>query len=162
MPSRLDPLPPGWAGSRYASFGRRLGAQLIDFLCLLPVGFLLGLVQAMSISLQGGDPAGQDPGLLSELMVQLILALIILLFWVLRQATPGKLALGLRIVDAETGAPASFPRLLARYCSYILSALPLCLGYFWMLWDPRRQCWHDKLGRTVVLHVGGPSTGVAG
>ncbi|CAF0688809.1 hypothetical protein MPNT_10014 [Candidatus Methylacidithermus pantelleriae] len=27
------------------------------------------------------------------------------------------------------------------------------LGLVWMLRDPRRQCWHDKLAKTLVLRI---------
>ena len=29
----------------------------------------------------------------------------------------------------------------------IVSAVVLLLGYLWMLWDPEKQTWHDKVGR---------------
>ncbi|MDJ0389763.1 RDD family protein [Roseomonas sp. E05] len=154
-----DPaLPPGWASQHYAGFGRRFLAQVIDGLLLGVAALLLEGVQGFSRALQG-LPLGEDGlSLASDLMVQVILALIVLLFWAARQATPGKLLLGLRIVDARTGGRPPFPRMLARYFGYILSTLPLGLGYFWMLWDRRRQCWHDKLGGTVVLRLPRPST----
>ena len=68
-----------------------------------------------------------------------------------RQGTPGKLVLGLSIVDAETGQTPRLGRLVLRYLGYLLSTIPLGLGYFWMLWDDRRQTWHDKLGGTLVV-----------
>jgi uncharacterized RDD family membrane protein YckC len=127
-----------------ASFVRRLAAHLLELVWVLPLSFLLVLV---STSLRGGPPSA-----LADAMIQAIVALVILLFWVTRQATPGKMWLRLRIVDAATGGDAPFPRLVLRYVGYLLSALPLGLGFLWMLWDPRRQTWHDKLARTVVLH----------
>jgi len=27
------------------------------------------------------------------------------------------------------------------------------LGFFWMLWDKEKQCWHDKLASDVVVPV---------
>jgi uncharacterized RDD family membrane protein YckC len=59
--------------------------------------------------------------------------------------------LGLRIVDAEDGSAPGMRALVLRYLGYLVAALPLCLGYLWMLWDPRRQGWHDKMARTVVV-----------
>ncbi len=35
----------------------------------------------------------------------------------------------------------------------IVSAAVLFLGYFWMLWDKEKQCWHDKAARDVVVPV---------
>ncbi|MXP66000.1 RDD family protein [Roseomonas sp. M0104] len=154
----LDPsLPPGWANCRYAGFGRRLLAQIVDGLLFGMLALLLEVAQGVIHALQG-LPVEEGSSLGGELMVQVIVGLAVLLFWASRLATPGKLLLGLRIVDARTGGRPSFPRMLARYLGYILSTLPLCLGYLWMLWDSHRQCWHDKLGGTVVLRLPRPST----
>lgn len=66
--------------------------------------------------------------------------------------TLGKRVAGIRVVDAETGAPGiGFGRAVGRYFARILSAIPCLLGYFWMLWDGRKQTWHDKLVRTLVV-----------
>jgi len=129
-----------------ASFGRRLGAHAIDLLWMLPLSLVLGFV--------GDTVQGGTMSLGGEIMASLVVALIVVLFWVERQATPGKLALGLRIIDAETGGPPRVGKLILRYVGYILSAIPLCLGYLWMLWDARRQTWHDKLGATLVVKLG--------
>ena len=40
---------------------------------------------------------------------------------------------------------------IGRYFARWLSAIPLLLGYFWMLWDPKKQTWHDKLVSTIVV-----------
>ena len=42
---------------------------------------------------------------------------------------------------------------VGRYFGRILSAFPLLLGYFWMLWDGRQQTWHDQLASTLVVKV---------
>jgi uncharacterized RDD family membrane protein YckC len=39
-----------------------------------------------------------------------------------------------------------------RYLGYFVSALPLGLGFFWVAWDKRKQGFHDKLAKTVVIH----------
>ena len=78
-------------------------------------------------------------------------AIAIILFWNYREATPGKMWLGIRVVDAETLGHPSTRQYVARYFGYIVSIVPLLLGLFWVAWDPRKQAWHDKLARTVVL-----------
>ena len=37
--------------------------------------------------------------------------------------------------------------LIGRY----ISTIPLFLGYFWMLWDPNKQTWHDKIANCLVV-----------
>jgi uncharacterized RDD family membrane protein YckC len=126
-----------------ASVGSRLLAQVIDLFWLLPLSFLLG---AVAVFVNGGEIS-----LGGEVMANLIGALIVLLFWVERQGTPGKLVLGLRIVDADTGGVPTVGRFVLRYLGYLVSAIPLGLGYLWAIWDPRRQGWHDKMAGTLVV-----------
>jgi uncharacterized RDD family membrane protein YckC len=73
-------------------------------------------------------------------------------FWTLVGFTPGKAILGLKIVR-KNGGKLSFGRSLLRFFSYWISAIPLFLGYFWVLWDPKRQAWHDKIAGTQVLYI---------
>lgn len=80
-------------------------------------------------------------------------AVAVLLFWIYRSATPGKMMLRARIVDARTGAPPSTGQLIGRYVGYYLSTLPLGAGLLWVAFDPRKQGWHDKLARTVVIRT---------
>jgi uncharacterized RDD family membrane protein YckC len=67
--------------------------------------------------------------------------------------TLGGRALGIRVADADTGGSIGTARGVGRYFARILSALVCFLGYFWMLWDPRKQTWHDKMVRSVVVKV---------
>ena len=73
-------------------------------------------------------------------------------FWVLLGQTPGKLLMGLRIARIN-GQPLTIRRALLRYVGYWLSAIPLGLGFLWVLADDRRQAWHDKLAGTYVVYV---------
>ena len=66
-------------------------------------------------------------------------------------ATPGKIAIGARIVDARTGEPAGTGQLIGRYLGYFVSTLFLGLGLLWVAFDARKQGWHDKLAGTVVI-----------
>jgi uncharacterized RDD family membrane protein YckC len=72
-------------------------------------------------------------------------------FWVLLGQTPGKLLMGVRIARTN-GQPLTIGRALLRYLGYWLSAIPLGLGFFWVLVDDQRQCWHDKLADTFVVY----------
>jgi uncharacterized RDD family membrane protein YckC len=77
----------------------------------------------------------------------------VVLFWMYRQATPGKMAIGARIVNARTGERPSTGQLIGRYFAYYVSILPLMLGFVWVAFDPRKQGFHDKLANTVVVRV---------
>ena len=81
----------------------------------------------------------------------LIPAAATLLFWHFRSATPGKLLIGARIVDAKSGAKPTTAQLIVRYLGYFVSTIPFCLGLLWVAFDARKQGFHDKLARTVVI-----------
>ena len=94
-------------------------------------------------------------GLLKVMLNQIaqIIALLVLfyVFWVKKQATPGKMFLSLKIVDAETLKKPSKKQLLIRIIGMIISAIPLTLGMLWIAIDRKKQGWHDKMAGTVVI-----------
>src|SRR5262245_60671371 len=69
-------------------------------------------------------------------------------FWAQLSSSPGKMLLKLKIVDATTGADISVRQSILRALSYILSGAVLNLGFFWIIWDKRKQGWHDKIANT--------------
>jgi uncharacterized RDD family membrane protein YckC len=63
----------------------------------------------------------------------------------------GKRFIGIRVVRTD-GRPIDYQTAVLRHIfGYPLSALFFGLGVAWMLWDGRRQGWHDKLAKTVVV-----------
>ena len=75
----------------------------------------------------------------------------VIVFWIYRQATPGKMAIGARIVDAKTLGKPSTGQLIGRYLAYYVSIIPLMLGIIWVGIDARKQGFHDKLAGTLVI-----------
>jgi uncharacterized RDD family membrane protein YckC len=73
-------------------------------------------------------------------------------FWTLVGYTPGKAVLGIKVVR-RNGGKLSFWRSLVRFFAYWISVIPLGLGFFWILWDPDRQGWHDKIAGSQVLYI---------
>lgn len=66
--------------------------------------------------------------------------------------TPGKLLLGLQVVDQRNGEiPGFWKMVLRELFGRFLSGLFFGLGYFWALFDKNGQAWHDKLANTVVI-----------
>jgi len=55
------------------------------------------------------------------------------------------------VVDAASGAPLRPGQAILRYLAYIVSTLPLCLGFLWIAWDHRKQGFHDKIAKSVVV-----------
>ena len=72
--------------------------------------------------------------------------------------TIGKRVMGTKVVTADTRTPISGQAAGTRAAVYALvpavpsvGALFALINESWLLWDPRRQCLHDKAARTVVV-----------
>jgi uncharacterized RDD family membrane protein YckC len=138
----------GLAGVEYVGFWARVGAALIDTtLLLLIITPLLYWIYGPEYFV-GSDAFGGAADLLLNWVLP---AVAVIVFWIYRQATPGKIAIGARIVDARTGGRPSTSQLIGRYFGYYVSMIPLCLGLIWVAFDARKQGWHDKLAGTVVI-----------
>ena len=116
-------------------FANRFAAATIDFLVLFIVTGLLAIV-----------------GWTGFFVETLLPAAAVVWFWRRYGATPGKMAVSARIVDAASGGAPTLARLVTRYLAYLVSALPLFLGFVWIAIDRRRQGWHDKIARTMVVY----------
>ena len=136
----------------YAGFWIRVGASLIDTVLIVVITYPL-LMAIYGEDYFDPEITGMVAGPADFLISWVLPAVAIILFWISRQATPGKLALSLRIVDADTGGALSLGQCVGRYLGYFVSSIPLCLGLIWVAFDKRKQGWHDKLAHTVVVKV---------
>lgn len=138
----------------YAGFWRRLLAYLLDY-------FLFSAIVApLLVVIYGRDyfywSAEQTEFLatygLSDFLLTMLLPIILIIsFWVKLGATPGKLLLDCRVVDAATLQPPGWKKALLRCLAYAVSILPFGLGFVWIAVDKRKQGLHDKLAKTLVL-----------
>lgn len=139
----------------YVGFWLRLGASLIDTVLLSMVIFPI-LFAIYGKEYFGGGQLIAGP---ADFIVSYVFpAIAIIIFWIYRSATPGKMAIRAKIVDARTGQPPSKGQLVGRYFAYYLSMFPFFLGFLWIAWDSRKQGWHDKLAGTVVVRPKGGGT----
>jgi len=134
-------------------FAPRLGAYLIDGLVLFVPQLVLS-VAAVFASAAGSGSASNFETVTSTAQCLLILvtAAYFIGFWAWRGQTPGKMALGIKVVKTD-GSPVTFGTALVRYIGYWISALVLLLGFLWVLWDTNKQGWHDKIAGTYVVRA---------
>lgn len=127
-----------------AGWWRRVAAGLIDLALFVFAGMIFGLAGAIAY-FDGGAGVG--------------IAFVWLgwhIYSVMAFADGGGIgmqAMGLRLVDANTGGEPRVRRALIRFIVSAPSLWAFGLGYFWMLWDPKRQTWHDKAAGTLVVHA---------
>ncbi|MDA8390682.1 MAG: RDD family protein [Gammaproteobacteria bacterium] len=142
---------------RYAGFWRRLCADIVDNLILLPLASVpMPLLtepphRASTLARELAQNLAAHAG--QQLLMLLVGVAYSVFFWVRYLGTPGKLLFRCRVVDAQTHAALSVSQSLLRNLGYIVSALPCMLGFLWIAWDPRKQGFHDKIAGTVVLYA---------
>jgi len=137
----------------YAGFWIRLGATLIDSVLVMAITFPLLVATYGWDYFDPERNSGMFAGPADFLITWVLPFVAVIWFWRARQATPGKMALHLRVVDADTGGTLSTGQSVGRYFAYLVSMLPLCLGFVWIAFDRRKQGWHDKLAGSVVVRA---------
>ena len=134
----------------YAGFWIRTGAALIDTVLLLMITLPL------TFAVYGSEYWNMNDGKIyhgtADILINYMLPFVgAVILWVSKAGTPGKLVLGLRVVDATTGDHLGIGQAAGRYLAYFPSMLALMMGIFWVAWDSKKQGWHDRLARTVVV-----------
>jgi uncharacterized RDD family membrane protein YckC len=137
-----EPLP------EYVGFWARVGAAIIDSILMAIV--LIPVFRLFYGGMDYEDLVKLDSP--ANIAINGVLpAVVVILFWIWRDATPGKMVIGAKIVDAKTGGKPSTGQFIGRYLSYYISSIVLMLGFIWVGFDAKKQGWHDKLAGTVVV-----------
>ncbi len=142
--------------TNYGGFWIRVGAYLIDAIILGVVGGVLGLV--LGVGFLAGTGAGVDEESAmagSQLLVNLISIVLGWLYFAVmesseKQATLGKMALGLTVTDLD-GGRIGFGRATGRYFAKWISAVILLIGFIMVAFTERKQGLHDIIASTLVL-----------
>ncbi|WP_331775450.1 RDD family protein [Sulfurospirillum sp. 1612] len=133
----------------YAGFWVRVGATLID------VALLLMITLPLTLMIYGSDTVWNSEDMIlgpADFLINYSLPFFAtIIFWMYKSATPGKMVLHLKVLDEETGHKLTIGQSIGRYFAYIPAMLIFMLGIFWVAWDRKKQGWHDKLARTVVV-----------
>lgn len=127
---------------KYVGFWQRVISNIIDWM------ILSGISAAMFTRFNLVETVLADYLLIFSYLPLILYAVI---SWKLFGATPGKLILRIKIVDAQTGNIPSIWKLVIRFFIYLISVVSLFLGNFWIGLDSRKQSWHDKVAGTIVV-----------
>jgi uncharacterized RDD family membrane protein YckC len=147
---------------RYAGFWIRFVAIIIDGVILGIINWIirLPLVAIIGAGTLGAAGSGSVVGVGAILAAGGLLTLVGLAvgiayqiyFLTTRGATPGKMALGLKVIRAD-GGPISAGLALGRYLAQILSALIFGIGYIIAGFDSEKRSLHDRICDTRVIYV---------
>ena len=135
----------------YAGFWIRFGAHTIDGVILGIVGMAVNFLMMGAITLRRMDPVSMILSMGSAYSAQLAFsaAYYSLLVWKYG-GTPGKLALGLRIVRPD-GSPLSLGLSIGRYAATLVTNFTMGIGYLMAAIDDERRTLHDRLAGTRVI-----------
>jgi uncharacterized RDD family membrane protein YckC len=153
------PVPPPFQAAgppleALAGFWRRLAAAFLDWILVgviaAAIGQLFG-VEVPSPASAAGDAVNFQPAPGPFVLVELV-------YFTYFHATSagqsiGDKIMGIRVLDAGTGRSLPYVRAFTRALVSNLSALPLFLGFFWMLWEPRKRTWHDIVADSLVVRT---------
>jgi uncharacterized RDD family membrane protein YckC len=145
---------------KYGGFWVRFCAKFIDGIILAIGGGLIGAIVALLVfgspSFSGG--AQRVAGFQKTMVFQSInlplrmgFALAYAWFFISRfEATPGKMALGLKLVRSD-GSRLSTGRIIGRYFAELISSITLLIGYIMAGFDSEKRALHDRICDTRVI-----------
>ncbi|MDQ3980681.1 MAG: RDD family protein [Actinomycetota bacterium] len=150
---------PASALAEYAGWWRRFAAIIIDGL-LLGIPLYIFAVATGLIEFTTDDITGELASVDVSPVWYAISILVPLLYYGLLEggqggASVGKMALGIKVRDADTGGPigvgkAALRRFIYNILWYLL-VIPGVINGLSPLWDDRKQSWHDKAVNSVVV-----------
>ncbi len=132
-----------------ASFGQRLLGRILDSLNSLVAYLGVVMVIAIVIAISGSEDGSIFAAILTIAGIGLIIALQII--WEGRGGSPFRRGVSVLIVDQHTYQPIGPWRAFVRILVANFSLMVFGLGFLWMLWDPKKQTWHDKAAGSVVV-----------
>ncbi|TBR39184.1 MULTISPECIES: RDD family protein [Dyella] len=136
----------------YAGFARRAAAMLLDWVILCVATFVIAFILSLIVIIAGG---GMKPGTNVTLAINALVLLLSLLYFALQessvhQATLGKRALGIKVVNYE-GKRLGFAQAAGRWFASTLSYLTLMVGFLMAAFTGRKQALHDVVAGTLVV-----------
>ncbi len=142
----------------YAGFWKRVFASIIDSIILFFISGILGYISGELIgSTLSASGVEETLILIVELIVSYLIGVIsswlyhTILESSKKQATYGKMAMGIVVTDADC-CRISFGRANARYWGKILSSIILCIGFLMAGFTEKKQALHDMVADTLVVN----------
>jgi uncharacterized RDD family membrane protein YckC len=146
---------------RYAGFWIRVAAKIIDSLIIgIPIMIIyFGGALMFGVGIGTGAATPDMATMLASMGVQALAQVLGILlggaytvFFVAKYAaTPGKMALGLRVVMAD-GRRLSVGRAIGRYFAEMVSGIACYVGYIMVGFDDQKRALHDRMCDTRVVY----------
>jgi uncharacterized RDD family membrane protein YckC len=151
---RQGMAPTGVHSFRYAGFWIRVLATIIDSIILQIAQYALliplGLMTFAGVTTNTND---QIATTMEVLLISTVLNICYyVVFWTRNGATPGKMALGLKVVRPD-GSLISTGQAIGRYFSFFIDCIILGIGFMMAGWDSEKRALHDRICETRVIRV---------
>ena len=145
---------------RYAGFISRTIAFMIDIMIILIVNALLNFTLRMLLGFFGLDnlqivtnfSTSRLADGLAVIFPFFLQAVYFIGAWAIFGKTLGMSLIGIRVEETDRPGDVTFLRASLRYIGIYISILAFGIGIFWVLFDKKRQGWHDKMGNTYVVY----------
>lgn len=157
---------PAASAPEYAGFWIRLVACIVDgfvlgaisMVIMVPLFFVM-IVAAAFISPSGDDSANAGLGSIFCCAYCMVFIVAIVAQWLYYawfesskyMATPGKMLLGLVVVDENTGGRLTFAQASLRLVAKILTNVVFYIGYIAIAFSSRKQGLYDMIAHTLVV-----------
>jgi len=138
---------------QYAGFWIRAGAKVVDFVILwvAEMAFMLALSPLIGFSIMNPQSSAPNLAFLAVYPFLIIFSFGYSVFFVGKYgATPGKMALGLKIVTSS-GGPITYGKALGRMFAEMLSGLICYIGYIMVATNDEKKALHDQICDTRVI-----------
>ncbi|OPY06364.1 MAG: RDD family protein [Syntrophus sp. PtaB.Bin001] len=137
---------------RYGGFWKRGFAFLVDRMILFFIYMIFLFVgkAALNSGFNSVELELSQRFLIYYLTMHLLGMLYFTYFHGTTGQTPGKMLFGLQVIQSS-GEQMTPGIAFLRWVGYIYSGLILNLGFFWIIFDRKKQGWHDKIAGTLVI-----------
>lgn len=128
---------------KYAGFGVRLVAYLIDVVIIMIANIILQMIFS--------EANMETVGALASVVLGWGY---LMYFTATTGQTLGKKAMSIKVVRADNGKTVDYVgAFLREIVGRFVAGIVLLIGYLWVIGDAKKQGWHDKIAGTVVIKV---------
>lgn len=151
---RRDNGSKGTMDMKYAGWGRRSAAKLLDMILMAVLGLVVESLSRKLFPVGYSSSDMLNPVFLSTMTINMLLGIFYITWFVGKYgATPGKMAVKIKIVN-PAGGKIGYGHAFGRYCGeFVVVFLTLTLGYLFGLFDAQKRTLHDRLCNTRVIEA---------
>ena len=136
---------------KFASVRRRFAAIMLDSMVIWFIMFIVMLGVPAALGKASAIGSGMNPTFVISYMASLAMSICYMVFFTGRfGATPGKMALGIKVVRPDGSGP-GYGLAAGRYFATMVSGMTMGIGYIMAIFDKEKRALHDRIAGTRVV-----------